>query len=188
MVRINNNGKHQHDNLFDATLPAIEKPHGRYLLNGIGYASRSERACAALLEKYVVGWKPLARITVQIPIGLGDKHCDFKIDNLFIEYHPICLRWSFHSDEAFNDFEKALRRLPRETKKAIRLAIKKECAAAYDSERWWALKRSPTYNDHHLICVHSPTEFCKAIIKPLTRQKVSVKTLVAEFNRVLRAR
>lgn len=57
--------------------------------NILVFDSRSEYACAVLLEKYLPGWEAQTRSTFQIPID--NKRVDFRVGDTFVEFHPLKL-------------------------------------------------------------------------------------------------
>ena len=95
----------------------------------IYFDSRSELATCVLLEKYIPNWKPILGETVQVPISKVCL-CDFRINGVFFEYHPIVVARELGQEFA-NDFEKSLQRVSPKEAYAARNKIRDELAKDY---------------------------------------------------------
>lgn len=126
----------------------------------IRFESLSEYACAKLLEEYT-NWRAHPGATFQIPVGRTV--FDFRIEDTFVEYHPISLRREFLTD-ALSSIMSVAHKLPRAHKLQLMESISKELAAQYAKRRAQVLSAHPAYKDMDLICVHSPEEFIKQVV------------------------
>lgn len=147
----------------------------------IRFASLSEYACAKLLEEYT-NWRAHPGATFQIPVGRAV--FDFRIDDTFVEYHPISLRREFLTD-ALSSIMSVAHKLPRAHKLEIMEAMSKELAAQYAKRRSQTLSAHPSYNDMNLICVHSPENFIEQVIYRFANRRCpSIKHLTKEFRQL----
>lgn len=175
-------GDHLGEEMRSSTLPSLRPSK---------FDSQSERACVALLEKYVEGWRAIEGATYQVPLGF-DRRADFKIGNLIVEYHPIYPKWEFRDRTAWYDIVNAMNGHPRSLKHAIRAAIDKECAAEYVNKRQFTIRFSPDpeIRKCRLICVHSKEEFIEQVIKPLSGKgrQLSTRKLIDEWEKAIRGK
>ena len=146
------------------------------------FASKSEMACGLLLERYIPGFELVPGKTFQVPIGLG-KHCDFYVNNTFLEYHPINLHFEFLDKQALRQLRNALRHVKKDVKSQIVDALKNELGERYYRYRKtvadiWITK------ENTLVVVQDPVELYRKIIKPMGRNVPKEHKFLAEFDRL----
>ena len=171
-------GLPKQDQRFDETLSMAKRP-----IEELNFQSASEYACAKLLEKYS-GWQGIEGITFQIPVG----RCvfDFRIEDTFIEYHPISLRREFLTD-SLEKISSAIHRLPKDRKLQVLAAVSEELEAQYEKRRGQVLAAHPTYSRMELICAYSPEGFVEDVLKRFHRSgKLENKEVLKEFRKLQR--
>lgn len=154
--------------------------------DGVKYESRSEKACATLLQKYVKGWTPIAGQSFQIPI-VDQKRCDFRVKNTLIEFHVIMLRWEMEPS-AYQKFVTGLCNCSAHSKMLIREALIEDYAAKYYTKRRFAIDHSPSEDIRRckLLCVYNEAEFINKIIIPLSKRKDLIfSELMKEFKKAM---
>lgn len=145
--------------------------------------SASEYACAKMLEKYA-GWRGMDGVTVQIPVGRAI--FDFRIGDVFIEYHPISLRRECLTD-AVNRVNSAIHPLPKINKLEVLDAISEELKKQYTKRRGQVLAAHPSYGSMELICVHDMQSFVeKVIYRFATKPCPSLSECTKEFRKLQR--
>lgn len=149
----------------------------------IHFDSRSEAACAVLLEKYCPGWRCMPGATFQIEIN--GKFIDFRIGRTFLEYHPIEARREFISADAFRTLTDALRPLPRAQKVEVWAAVKTELAAQYWKRRRHVLD-SGGFTDCRLIVADSPADLYRRFFSHLPHRTTEAE-FCREFRQLLRS-
>lgn len=130
----------------------------------IHYASRSEMACAILLERYVTGWRCVPGETFQIP--LEDKTIDFRIHGvahfglrpLWLEYHPILHQHEWDDREALHRLTAILHRVEIKTRVEIWDCMKDELETKYYRRRR-ALLNSTGHKQEPLVVAHNVLDF-----------------------------
>ena len=147
------------------------------------FASKSEMAAGLLLERYIPGFELVTGTTFQVPIGLG-KHCDFKVGNIFLEYHPVNLHFEFYDKQALRQFRTALRHVPKNAKRQIVEALKLELGERYYRNRkvavdMWHITKP------ELIVVQDPVELYRQVIKPHGKDVPKEHKFLAEFDKLL---
>lgn len=145
----------------------------------LSFQSLSEYACAKLLEKYA-GWKGFDGVTFQIQVGRA--MFDFRINDVFLEYHPISLRREFITD-ALGDIIRVAHKLHRKDKIELMASISKELEAQYAKRRGQTLAAHPIYGRMELICVHSCEGLVEHVLKRFaTKELPSDGKLCQEFR------
>lgn len=145
------------------------------------FQSASEYACARMLEKYA-GWKGIDGVTMQIKVGRTV--FDFRIQDTFIEYHPISLKREFITD-GMSHISSAIHGLAKEKKIEILRAVAVELEAQYAKRRGQVLSAHSAYSDMPLICAHTPEEFVRKVICRFATGKCSdVESMRREFNKL----
>ena len=135
----------------------------------VSFGSRSELACAMMLERYV-GWKAEVGISCQIDI-LGRK-VDFRIGDTLIEYHPTSLPTAFTSREAFKMLKSSLRKVDKHTRSNILEAVKKELTGQYHKQRKILLSSSIEYSNCSLIVCTSAEDFIDLVLRKFSKNKL----------------
>jgi hypothetical protein len=150
-------------------------------LENLSFQSRSEYACAKMMGKYM-GWKGIEGVTFQILVGRA--LYDFRIGDVFIEYHPISLRREFLTD-ALAEIMPILQNLKRHDKIAVLESINKELFAQYVKRRGQTLAAHPSYGSMELICANSPEMFFdKVIFRFATMKCPSALELGRDFRKL----
>lgn len=129
----------------------------------VTFASKSEAACAILLEKYCSWFKAIPGQTFQIEIG--DKQIDFKLGNWFVEYHPIAIDRDFINFEALQEIRGALRSAPKPVKLQVYRAIEGELEYQYFKQRKNLIDGSEQYRGHGLIVCVSEMAFVQKVLR-----------------------
>jgi hypothetical protein len=149
----------------------------------LNFQSNSEYACAKLLEKYA-GWKGIEGATFQIQVGRAV--FDFRIEDTFIEYHPISLRREFITD-GLRDIMSVAHKLKREDKLKILEGISEEMKAQYAKRRGQTLAAHAAYGGMELICAHSQEDFVNLVVKRFAnRETPGVGHICQEFRNILK--
>jgi hypothetical protein len=132
----------------------------------IRFDSKSEFACAMLLEKYVKDWRCKPNQTFQIPVDRNRK-IDFRVGDTFLEYHPIVLQREFINAIAHHEFIHALKEIPNSKARVILDAITKEYESQYCRKRRYAVIYSPfeELSNLKMICCFSEKEFFAVLRK-----------------------
>ena len=128
-------------NFFDSVTPLSAVSVSRTNLSVtqddsvIQFSSRSEMATALLLERYVPHFTLQPGVSFQVPIG-ANKVCDFKINNTYIEFHPLNLHHDFDDRRAYRELMAALNEIERpHTRGRIKDAIRAELSEKYYRRR-----------------------------------------------------
>lgn len=129
-------------------------------IENLNFESLSEYACAKMLEKYT-GWIGIEGVTFQVPVGRAVY--DFRLNNTFIEYHPISLRREFLTG-ALHRIMSVTNHMSKHDKITVMKAISDEMEAQYDKRRGQTLAAHPLYGSMELICAHSQEEFIHKVI------------------------
>lgn len=145
----------------------------------ISYSSKSERACARLLETFVPGWEPKNDHTFQVKVD--HKHSiDFKVSGVFVEWHPINLMWQFKNRTAFRNFSEAMDRVRPVESEKIEAAICKEFKTRYINARREILNQN--YPKSELIVATTPREFVQQVVERFGQSKLGTRLLIELFN------
>jgi hypothetical protein len=146
------------------------------------FASKSEMATGLLLERYIPGFELIPGKTFQVPIGLG-KHCDFKVGNIFLEYHPVNLHFEFYDKQALRQFRTAMRHVPKNAKRQIVEALKDELGERYYRNRKQVVDMWIT-SQNEFVVVQDPVELYRQVIKPHGRDVPKEHKFLAEFDKL----
>ena len=153
-------------------------------VNQLNFQSLSEYACAKMLEKYT-GWKGFDGATFQILVGRAIY--DFRINDTFVEYHPISVHREFGTD-ALKDIRIAIRNLPRKNKLLLMESLAEELKAQYVKRRGQTLAAHPVYSRMELVCVHNVEQFVDKILRRFAVKEVPDTAVAArEFRRLQKA-
>lgn len=145
----------------------------------ITYSSKSERACARLLESFVPGWEPKIDKTFQVKVD--HKHSiDFKVSGVFVEWHPINLMWQFKNRTAFRNSSEAMDRVRPVESEKIEAAISKEFKTRYINSRREILNTN--HPKAELIVATTPREFVQNVIERFGESKLGTRLLIELFN------
>jgi hypothetical protein len=127
------------------------------------FASRSERACGMMLERYVPNFELVTGQTFQVSIGYN-KTCDFLVAGVFVEYHPMVLKHDFDDRQAYRRFWQGLKHVRGSARDVIIKAVTDELAEKYYRRRQF-LCRLSAGKDSELIVARNPGEFYDLVIK-----------------------
>lgn len=151
------------------------------MLQALRFESRAEYACATLLEKYVPDWKCEIGKTYQVPIGLGKK-CDFKVKDVFVEYHVVVFAREFEDGVAFRKFDNAIRKVSAFWRHQIKEAIFSEFLERYYKKRKFCIEAGPETKGSELILAHSPQTFFHLVLKRFGKGVPGLKEIQKEFT------
>jgi len=172
---------------------------GQYRRGGVTYASLSEAACAALMERYIPGFRSAAGISYNVPVPDRDrgtiKTVDFLVKGAFFEFHPP--RFWRSGKRRCGDFASRLDYLRyRKELKAIddpaqREKFKQQTRDAlsrrYAAERLRVIRSNPELSGVELIVAVSAADFCGKVIRRFAPEAPSLKALLSEFDREIAA-
>jgi len=149
----------------------------------ITFASKSEYACGMLLERYVRGFELKNGQTFQVGVG-HSKVIDFYVNGVFVEYHPINLKFEFDNPVALRKILDGIRRINNHSKQEIVEGIKLELAEKYYRRRKFLVTMAAG-KDAELICCDSPEEFCKKVIKRFGESTPKLPALLTQFHNLI---
>jgi len=137
------------------------------------YASASEAKCSEAIQKYIPGWTPVWGRTIQVDIG-NHRAVDFRIGNVLIEFHPICIWRELDSVVAQAKFSSLYQTMSTEQKELFREAIVAEQETQYRKKRRMALQACPDkkLRDCKLITCKNEVEFYARVLVPYAKQAV----------------
>lgn len=144
------------------------------------FSSKAEYASGILLEKYVPNFILEWNKTFQVPIGYN-KHADFCINGVFIEFHPINLHHEFDDKQALRNFITAINPLPNPQKRTIIDAIKDELAQKYYIKRSLIVKNTFGSNQEVIVCTDR-IQFYKLVIRRFGENIPNEIDFSIEFN------
>lgn len=147
------------------------------------FASKSEYACGMLLERYVRGFELKNGVNFQVGVG-HSKTIDFLVDGVFVEYHPINLKFEFDNPVALRRLLDGIRRVDKHAKREIVDAIKQELAEKYYRRRKFLVTLAAG-KDTELICCFSPEDFCKNVIRRFGDATPKVPVLLTQFHNLI---
>jgi len=152
----------------------------------VEFHSKSEAACAVLMQKYIKDWRLEVGHTYQIPLVQG-RTADFKIGEAVIfEYHPISLHRDMISDNARRDLERNLKHCKQYLRDTIADAIKDELYYQYFSKRQILMKSTPGLEHGELIVAIDPKGFYRKIIQRFSDNPPRMQEFHREWNQILR--
>lgn len=161
---------------FNPRLPKI--PDGP-----INFASKSEYACGMLLERYVPGFEVKTGATFQVGVG-HNKVIDFLVNGVFVEYHPITLKFEFDNPMALRKISDGLRRVEPHARREIVEGIKLELAEKYYRRRKFLVSMAAGKNAE-LICCTNPEEFCKYVVQRFGESAPKLPALLTQFHNLI---
>lgn len=151
------------------------------------FASRSEAACAVMLERFCSKFRAISGITCQVEIGESGKQIDFKVGDTFVEYHPIMLDRSFINTDALHSLRVALRRVPKDTKIEVYKAVEAELAYQYFKQRRNLLDGSPYRSCELIVCTDHEQFIDKVVRRFADRPLLPYKQMEEMFIKVKKA-
>jgi len=163
------------------------KRHPIYAFLGNVYDSMEEAACADMMHKYISSFEPKEGETIHISEGL-EGIIDYKVENVFVEYHPIALCkldngfGDFDSEEEFEEYKAAKEKVPEDKIKDFERDIKKVLRDRYVSDRENIISQSEKYEGTELILATSPEEVYDLVITRFGENYPSKEEFLNEFN------
>lgn len=159
--------------------------------DGIRFQSRSEVACAVLMEKYINSFRVREGVTYQVPIGF-DRFVDFRVfdedgRSVLIEYHPINLRFEL-SKPVYGRLSRLMHHIPKQERRELRDILRTEMLAHYSSKRRWVVQhsRDPEIQNCEVLICDSPERFYRAVIKRFGQSYPNEHQFLREFERIER--
>lgn len=149
----------------------------------IKFASKSEYACGMLLERYVRGFELQSGHTFQVGVG-HNKSIDFYVNGVFVEYHPINLKFEFDSPVALRKLCDGIRKIDNHSKRLIVEGIKEELAEKYYRRRKFLVTMAAG-KDAELICAFDAEHFCKLVIKRFGDNTPKLPVLLTQFHNLI---
>jgi hypothetical protein len=147
------------------------------------FDSRAEYACGVMLEKFVPHFQLVMRETLQIPVGFN-KTIDFKVNGVFIEYHPCSIHHEFDDRAALRQLLDVLKRLKPHQRDIIRSAIEDELHEKYCRRRKFLLDAT-VGKDAELIVCRDQDDFYTTVIKRFGVGYPALKEFKRDFQRYL---
>lgn len=129
--------------------------------NVLVFDSRSEYACAVLLEKYLPGWEAQTRSTFQIPIQ--NKRIDFRVYDTFVEFHPL--------------------KIGHKRRSPLFQEIEAHAKTLYYNKRRDLLDQNG-YTNYPLIVAYNEKEFYVKVIKEFGSQYPKESVFLNEFQKL----
>lgn len=176
--------KHGEIRLHDEQLPGGFRDI--QMLDKLQFSSRAEYACAVLLEKYVPGWRCEYSKTYQVSIGFG-RSCDFKVHDVFVEYHVVVFAREFDDKIAFRKFDNAMSKCGPYWRHEIKDALFCEFLERYFRKRKFCIEANPDTRGSELVLAHSPQTFYHQVLKRWGENVPGLKEIQAEFAKLQRA-
>lgn len=167
------------DNFQKRILPTIpDRP--------ITFASYAEYAAGVLLERYLNGFELKTGATFQVPIG-HNKVCDFLINGVFVEYHPLNLNHEFDNPKALRQLWGALKHVKQPYRNYIVAAISDELSEKYYRRRKF-LCTLHAGKDAELIVCRSATDLYRDVIKRFSANPPREQKFLQEFQKLANQR
>lgn len=166
--------------LFNLNNETFNTPTNK-IYKGVLFDSRSEMACAKLLELCVKDWKPVEGQTVHVPIGFK-RTMDFRVGSYLIEFHPIQIFREFHSADATRDLMRALGRCGKQDRREIIGAITKELGIQYAKKRRFCMDFSdnPEVRESKLLVALTWLDFIDKVLPVVATEWLPHRSILAE--------
>jgi hypothetical protein len=145
------------------------------------YASRSEYACAKMLEAHVPGWKARLDDTIQIQFSHG-RAVDFRVENLLVEWHPISMHREFLDRDALRTVLRVAKKLPPYWQQELKESLESELMSQYARRRLHMIRDHPTWNTCEFYAVATPERFYRKILKRFADKPLKEADFHAEFK------
>lgn len=157
--------------------PETDKP--------ITFASNAEYAAGVLLERYIHNFQLQTGTTFQVPIGFN-KTCDFLVNGVFVEYHPLNLNHDFDDRQALRQFWSAMRHVKQPFRDHIVTALSDELAEKYYRRRSFLITMHAG-KDSELVVARNATQFYRQVIKRFSNQPPREARFLQEFQRLAKS-
>lgn len=149
----------------------------------IQFSSRAEMATALLLEQYVPHFTLRPGVSFQVPIG-ANKVCDFKINDTYIEFHPLNLHHDFDDRRAYRELKAALREIKSSyTRGKIEDAVRAELSEKYYRRRKLLIKLCCDPKSE-LIVIQNSEELYSEVIKRFGENYPAKKDFLQAFKKL----
>ena len=145
------------------------------------YASRSEYACAKMLQEHVPGWVPKLDDTIQIQFS-HNRAIDFRVENLLVEWHPISMHREFLDREALRTVLRTTKKLNGFWAQELKEAIENELICQYSKRRLHMVRDSPQWNHCEFYAVATPERFYRKILKRFMDKPLKEADFHAQFK------
>ncbi|MCB0310835.1 MAG: hypothetical protein KDD42_06355 [Bdellovibrionales bacterium] len=184
--------------LAPETTPTVDHRRGHIVHDGRHFDSRSEAAVAAMLERYIDGFRLERGRSYQIPVKTDSNGnvltVDFKVGDTLMEYHPAWLkvigaqRGGFANYKEYAQYRRELEALPRgEAREDYKAEVREKLVERYYQHRRHILNQHPEYRDKPLVVVTSAEDLYNTIIRPFGKQNLpSQEQFLRKFDEVLR--
>lgn len=161
------------------------------------YCSKSEGACALLMEKYVPGFKVREGESFQVVVGKNRFGHELTMDFLlqqgvFFEFHAVKF-WKkgrhygdFKDYHEYRDYKRTLASLPNHLKKGYEEQTKLKLGENYYERRRAMLDENPVYRHIELVVALSPGEFYDKIIRRFGQDYPDKSQFCQEFQRTMK--
>lgn len=146
----------------------------------ITFASQAEYAAGVLLERYVHNFQLQTGVTFQVPIGYN-KTCDFMVNGVFVEYHPLNLNHDFDDRQALRGFWQAMRHVKQPFRDQIITSISDELAEKYYRRRHFLITMHAG-KDSELIVARDAKQFYRHVIKRFSTNPPREAKFLQEFQ------
>jgi hypothetical protein len=128
----------------------------------IRFASKAERACGLMLEKYVKDFQLIPGATFQVGVG-HNKTIDFRINGVFVEYHPIVLHQEFNNRGALHKLFEASKQVKPHVRNVILDSIKAELAEKYYLRRKFLVTMAAGKDAELIVCYSARDFYCDVL-------------------------
>jgi len=150
------------------------------------FQSKSEAACAVLMQKYISGWKCIEGETFQVGL-FQNRKADFLIGpEIVFEYHPISLHREMISDNARHSLERQLKHCKQYLKDEIIDAIKDELYYQYFARRQILVKATPGLENAELIVAIDSKGFYRKVIARFSDSPPGLREFSKEWDNLMR--
>ncbi len=152
----------------------------------LNFQSKSEAACAALMQKYINGWECVENITFQVPLA-QNRRADFRIGpEIVFEYHPISLHREMISDNARHSLERQLKQCKQYLKDEILDAVKDELYYQYFARRQILVRATPGLENAELIVAIDSRGFYRKVIQRFSDAPPGLREFSREWDNLMR--
>lgn len=152
----------------------------------ITFASHAEYAAGVLLEKYVPDFLLKTGATFQVPIGFN-KTCDFLVNGVFVEYHPLNISHEFDDRQALRTFFAALKHVKQPFRNQVVAAVTNELAEKYYRRRKFLITIHGGKDSELLVC-RTASDLYRDVVKRFATNAPREAQFVEEFQRLANER
>lgn len=150
------------------------------------FQSKSEGACAVLMQKYIHGWECVEGITFQVPLA-QNRRADFRIGpEIVFEYHPISLHREMISDNARHSLERQLKQCKEYLREEILDAVKDELYYQYFAKRQILVRATNGLENAELIVAIDSKGFYRKVIQRFSDSAPGLREFQREWDNLMR--